>query len=271
MECYSGQLLQIKVNGCLLKDVQVIIPKALQHKILQLLHRAHLGTVKMKQLARGHCWWPQMDKEISSTTNSCHICVTSATMPKEEFKPWPEPSDVWSRVHMDFAGPIWGSKWFIMIDAKSRFPFVADMGSDTTAKALCAVLEQAIDWLGPPETLVSDNGPPFNSYEMKSFYNKYGIQHVTTAPYHPASNGIAERFVRSFKEGMMKEQKTLGTTKNVALRRVLRSYRWTPHTITGISPADMLLQRSIRTELVRLKPKLSKEKCTETKFYTGQL
>ncbi|CAM4801383.1 unnamed protein product, partial [Rotaria magnacalcarata] len=259
------------VNGCLLKDVQVIIPKALQHKILQLLHRAHLGTVKMKQLARGHCWWPQMDKEISSTTNSCHICVTSATMPKEEFKPWPEPSDVWSRVHMDFAGPIWGSKWFIMIDAKSRFPFVADMGSDTTAKALCAVLEQAIDWLGPPETLVSDNGPPFNSYEMKSFYNKYGIQHVTTAPYHPASNGIAERFVRSFKEGMMKEQKTLGTTKNVALRRVLRSYRWTPHTITGISPADMLLQRSIRTELVRLKPKLSKEKCTETKFYTGQL
>ncbi|CAF4695253.1 unnamed protein product, partial [Rotaria magnacalcarata] len=40
---------------------------------------------------------------------------------------------------------------------------------------------------------------------------------------------------------------------------------------TGISPADMLLQRSIRTELVRLKPKLSKEKCTETKFYTGQL
>ena len=107
---------------------------------------------------------------------------------------------------MDFAGLIWNSKWLILIDAKSKFPIVADMKNDTTAKNLRNTLEQVIDWFGPPETLVSDNGQPFNSYEMNQFYEKYGIDHITTAPYHPASNGIAERFVRSFKEAMLKEQ-----------------------------------------------------------------
>ncbi|CAF1275192.1 unnamed protein product, partial [Didymodactylos carnosus] len=202
------------VNGCLLKDVQVIIPKQLQRRVLHMLHRAHLGVVKMKQLARLHCWWPKIDKDIASLANSCEICARSAAMPKEEFKPWSEPEHVWSRAHMDFAGPLWGSKWLVIVDAKSKFPFVADMGNNTTAKSLCNVLEQAIDWLGPPETLVSDNGPPFSSYEMKDFYKKYGIEHVTTAPYHPASNGLAERFVRSFKEGMMKEQQAGQTNKN---------------------------------------------------------
>jgi len=257
------------VNGCLLKDAQVIIPKQLRHRVLQELHRAHLGTVKMKQLARKHCWWPHMDKDITCLVNSCQVCAEHAIMPNKEFKPWPEPENVWSRVHMDFAGPIWNSKWFIMVDARSKFPIVADMGNNTTAIAFCKVLEQAIDWLGPPETLVSDNGPPFNSQEMVQFYNKYGIQHLTTPPYHPASNGSAERFVRSFKEGMLKEQQA-GQNKDTALRNVLRTYRWTPHTTTGIPPADMLLQRSVRTDLVRLKDELSKQSQIQTKYKVGE-
>ena len=114
------------VNGCLLKDAQVVIPKQLQRKVLHMLHRAHLGIVKMKQLARHHCWWPRMDKDIAELCNSCTTCAQTAPQPNANFHPWPEPENVWSRVHMDFAGPLWGSKWLILIDAKSKFPFVAD-------------------------------------------------------------------------------------------------------------------------------------------------
>jgi Integrase core domain len=145
------------------------------------------------------------------------------------------------------------------------------MGNDTTANKLCDVLEQAIDWLGPPATLVSDNGPPFNSWQLKQFYSRYGIDHLTTAPYHPASNGIAERFVRSFKEGIIKQQRSGQTDKSRALRNILRSYRWTPHSTTGVAPAEMLFSRSIRTELARLKPATKISRRNPTKFNPGQL
>ncbi|CAF1490701.1 unnamed protein product [Rotaria sordida] len=225
----------------------------------------------MKQLARTHCWWPKMDKDIVDITKSYNICAQLQPLPKPQFKSWDEPKHVWSRVHMDFAGPIWNSKWLILIDTKSKFPIVADMKNDTTAKSLCDALEQVIDWFGPPETLVSDNGPPFNSYEMNQFYDKYGIKHVTTAPYHPASNGLAERFVRSFKEAMLKEQQVGQTNKFIALRSVLRSYRWTPYTITGTPPANMLLQRPIRTELDIMKPHESITLPQQPKYAVGQL
>jgi transposase InsO family protein len=259
------------VNGCLLKDAQVVIPKPLRYRVLQMIHREHLGVVKMKQLARMHCWWPKMEIDIENLAKSCHVCASLATAPKEDFKPWPEPEHVWSRVHMDFLGPVWSSKWLIVIDAKSKFPFVADMGNDTSAKNVCNVLEQAIDWLGPPTTLVSDNGPPFTSFEMGEFYKKYGIEHLTTAPYHPPSNGIAERFVRSFKEGMLKQQQSGQTNKLVALRNVLRNYRWTPHTTTGTPPAEALFRRPIRTELARLKPSSTKFKTKNQKYNIGQM
>jgi len=173
---------------------------------------------------------------------------------------------------MDFAGPIWNSKWLIIIDVKSKFPIIADMKNDTTAKSLYDALEQVIDWFDSPEILVSDNSPPFNSYEMKQFYDKYSINHITTAPYHPASsNGLAERFVRSFKEAMLKEQQMGQTNKFTALRNILRSYRWTPHTSTGSSPANILLQHSIRTELDMLTSHESTKLRQQTKYAVEQL
>jgi predicted aspartyl protease len=138
----------------------------------------------------------------------------SQPLPSQEFKQWEEPQLVWSRVHMDFAGPIWGSKRLIIIDAKSTFRIVVDMKNDTTAKNLCNALEKVINWFGPPEMLVSDNGSPFSSHEN-------GINHVTTPSYHPASNGFAERFVRTFEETILKEQESKQTDKFMALRNVI--------------------------------------------------
>lgn len=48
--------------------------------------------------------------------------------------------------------------------AKSKFPFVLDMKNDTGAAAIIRAFEQIFDLVGPPECVVSDNGPPFTSY-----------------------------------------------------------------------------------------------------------
>lgn len=258
-------------DGCLLKGSQVIIPSCLREQVLRMLHRTHLGTVKMKQLARAHCWWPGIDRDIEQTTRSCPTCAQLHPSPPRRYQSWEDPLHVWSRVHVDFAGPVWNSKWLIMIDAKSKFPLVLEMPTDTTAGSLRHALDNVFDWFGPPATLVSDNGPPFTSHDMNEFYRHYGITHVTTSPYHPASNGIAERLVRSFKESLAKQQHTGQTNKYAAVRDFLRTYRWTPHTSTGVCPANMMFQHSVRTEWDRLKPPPSPVSRCDPQFHVGQL
>jgi hypothetical protein len=62
------------INGCILRDTQVIIPEQLHNRVLRMLHDTHLGTVKMKQLSRAYCWWPTINKDIEQITRSCTIC-----------------------------------------------------------------------------------------------------------------------------------------------------------------------------------------------------
>ena len=171
---------------------------------------------------------------------------------------------------MDFAGPVWGSKWLLVIDAKSKFPMVIDMRDQTSAPYLSQALDQLFDWFGPPQTLVLDNGPPFTSHHMQQFYHRYGIKHVTTAPYHPASNGIAERFVRSFKDAMAKAAHSGQTDKVAAVRSFVRAYRWTPHTSTGLAPANMMLRHSVRTDLDRMRPLAPTSYAQQPIFSVGQ-
>lgn len=57
---------------------------------------------------------------------------------------------------------------------------------------------------GIPETIVSDNGTCFVSAEFEAFLAHNEIKHITSAPYHPSSNGLAERAVQIVKRGLRK-------------------------------------------------------------------
>ena len=46
-------------------------------------------------------------------------------------------------------------------------------------------------------TLISDNGPPFNSDDLKAFSAEWDFHHLTSSPYHPQSNGRAENAVET--------------------------------------------------------------------------
>uniref|UniRef100_A0A8D8N962 Uncharacterized protein K02A2.6 n=1 Tax=Culex pipiens TaxID=7175 RepID=A0A8D8N962_CULPI len=75
-----------------------------------------------------------------------------------------------------------------------------------TSVATIGMLRSVFARLGMPELLVSDNGTQFTSAEFLEFCTTNGIQHLTTAPFHPQSNGQAERFVDTFKRAVKKIQ-----------------------------------------------------------------
>ena len=103
--------------------------------------------------------------------------------------------------------------------------------------------------------IVSDNGPQFNSEMFKDFCRKYGIKSHKSTPWHPSSNGQAERLVQSLK-AFLKGQKTEASNAHQKLDKFLFKYRNSVHSTTNESPAVMLLGHLLRSKLDLLKPNL---------------
>ncbi|XP_056132822.1 uncharacterized protein K02A2.6-like, partial [Lampris incognitus] len=186
-------------QGCLMWGTRVVVPPKLRPRVLNELHTAHPGVVRMKRLARSYVWWPGIDSQIELQAKSCHSCQRSQKEPSlAPLHPWMWPSGPWERIHVDFAGPFEGHMYLVVVDAHSKWPEVQIMDSTTASKTI-TVLRGLFSRHGLPHILVSDNGPQFCSEEFTTFLKANGVKHIRSAPYHPATNGLAERFVQTFK------------------------------------------------------------------------
>ena len=208
----------------------------------------------MKALSRSYVWWPQLDKEIETLAKSCDACLTvKQSPPTAPLHPWTWPAKPWIRIHVDFACPFLGKMFFVVVDAHSKWPEVFEMKS-TTAQYTIEILRSLFSSYGLPLQLVSDNGPQFIAAEFAGFLERNGVKHIRSAPYHPATNGQAERFVRTFKEAM----KSVSASANSVHKKLLNfllCYRSTPHSSTGRTPASLFLHRELRTRLSLLEPR----------------
>lgn len=249
---YSQRRLELSVkDGCVLWGARVVIPKRGRKYILKQLHDTHPGISRMKGLARSYVWWPGMDMEIEQEVQACQSCQENRKSPaRAPLHPWEWPEAPWSRLHIDYAGPFLGRMFLIIVDSHSKWIEVYPTKT-ATSRTTIEKLRQCFSTHGLPQMLVSDNGACFKSAEFEAFLKQNGIQHVTSAPFHPASNGLAERAVQTFKEGM---KKVKGDTLETKLARFLFSYRITPQTTTGLSPAEMLMSRRLRSTLDLLLP-----------------
>ena len=82
------------------------------------------------------------------------------------------------------------------------------------------------------------------------------VLYIPSTPYHPSTNGLAERAVQTFKQGFLHQEVGSVETK---LSCFLFKYRLTPHSTTGTSPAELLLGRGPRSRLDILHPDLAGE------------
>ncbi|UYV64921.1 K02A2.6-like [Cordylochernes scorpioides] len=166
--------------GCIQWRERIIIPQKLKNLILKDLHEMHLGIVKMKMIARRYFWWPGLDKNIEDLAHECQVCQESASMPPSTISEWTWPEKPWHRLHVNLAGSFIGKMFIVLVDAYTK-------------------------WFGLPEFIVTDNGRQFISKEFDDLTKINGIRHTKTSPYNPSSNGLAERYLREFKNSLRKD------------------------------------------------------------------
>lgn len=243
---------------------KVVIQVALRDKILKLFHEQHLGIVRTKMLIRAYCWWPGVDEAIKKFIATCDICQNTQNFTNSSaLVSWsPAPTNFY-RVHIDFFHK-YGYTFLILVDSRSKWVEVKLMPERTTATETVLKLKEIFSVFGLPDKLVSDNGPPFNSVEFLSFCQTNGITSIKSPPYHPQSNGLAERSIQTVKKGLemaffLERRKVI--TKELLLSRLfsfLFTYRVTPSSTTGLSPAQSFFKTRPRTRFDLVKPSFSK-------------
>nr|CAI5817405.1 unnamed protein product [Callosobruchus analis] len=267
-------------SNCLLLGNRVIIPEALQNEVLELFHEQHLGIVRTKMLIRAYCWWPNINNDIEKFISLCEVCQTFQNFSNNTTLSWPAPTNNFFRLHIDFFHKD-DYAFLILVDDKSKWLDVKLMQNGTNAKNTILKLKETFAIFGLPVELVSDNGPLFNSQEFIAFCQANGIKPIKSPPYHPQSNGLAERNVQTVKKSLEKAlffDKKGGISTYILKTRLynfLFTHRCTPSTVTGISPSENILKVKPRTRFDLLKSCSNKawldsnsDNFRKTKLYT---
>nr|XP_018907425.1 PREDICTED: uncharacterized protein K02A2.6-like isoform X1 [Bemisia tabaci] len=253
---YTGRQAEYtQACDCLLWGHRLVIPAKLQKRILEELHLAHSGITKMKSLARSIVYWPNIDQDIEQLAKTCEACLSHSKAPPKFSHPWEYPTAPWERIHIDYAGPICGKYLLIVVDAYSKWLQVFPSQS-MTSEATCKLLSNTFSLFGAPVTVVSDNGPAFVSNHFQQFLKSQGILfHKKIAPYHPATNGQAERAVQTVKNSLKYMAATIHTLQD-SLNTIVQRYNRTPHQATGQPPSLLFIGRTTRTRLDAMHPNL---------------
>ncbi|KAK9685994.1 Integrase zinc binding domain [Popillia japonica] len=168
-------------NGLLMWGYRVVIPAKFRKQLLEEIHGAHNGVVRMKALARQYFWWPGLDFDIEKFVKACDACMQNSSSPaKSALIKFEQSNHVYDRIHLDFLGPYHSKVYLIIVDSFSKWPEVYQMSkTDST-------------------TTIDKLRDCFAS-EFEKFCRENGIVHITSAPYHPSTNGAAENSVSLLK------------------------------------------------------------------------
>jgi len=246
--------LSVSAQGLILMGQRIYVPMALRAQILTLAHEGHQGIVKTKRLLRNRMWFPSIDRAVEEMIGNCKQCEMNAPKRPEPLKMSTYATKPWQKVDADFYGPLPdGSEVLIMKDQHSKMVIAEEVKSTSAANVL-PVIEKTISLIGIPAELKSDNGPPFNGQEFKDFCEIFGIDHKPVTPVAPSANGQVEAFMKNMTK-IVKNARNGNKNWRSEMNAFLRSYRSTPHTSTGISPADLLFNNSNTSKLPKIEMK----------------
>ncbi|XP_040074259.1 uncharacterized protein LOC115320635 [Ixodes scapularis] len=247
------------------KEMQLVLPKSRHAEVLRLAHDTpcggHFSQKKTKQRIRSAFFWPTMAADVKRHCQACHecqVCSRGKVTDRVPITPLTRPERPFETVYMDCIGPLEpssarGHKYALtVVDLCTRWPEVIPLRS-LTAKATCQALVDVFSRYGVPELICCDQGTNFTSQLTKELLDRLGVQIRFSAPDHPQSNGIVERWNGTFKAMLRHVVSEKGGQWDLYVPCLLWAYREVPNEITGSSPFELMYGREPQGPLTILR------------------
>lgn len=231
-------------NGLLLWGDRLIVPLALQQKILVWLHNSHLGIEKTLGRAKQLYFWPGMTTQVRKIVEECRVCEKfPRNNQKEPLKLDELPRYPYHIVGMDIFE--WkGSEFLSILDSYSNFLVVTPL----TRKVSGSIIEKLVGLftlIGFPSIIRADNSP-FSSAEFKRFGEEYNVEFRFSSPRYPQSNGLAEKGVAIAKNIV---KRCVESGRRDKLQANVLAYNLSPVASLGFAPAQLFFGRMVKSDL----------------------
>ena len=244
---------------------QVVVPKQFRDQVMKLAHESilggHQGPKKTADKVLASFFWPGVQSDITRFCHSCDVC--QRTIPKGRVRKVPLGSmpliDVpFQRIAVDIVGPMAprtnkGNKYILtIVDYATRYPEAVPLPS-IEAERVAEALVNVFTRVGIPKEILTDMGSQFTSGIMQEVSRLLSIRQMTTTPYHPACNGLCERFNGTLKRMLKRMCDEKPSDWDRYVNPLLFAYRETPQESTGFAPFELLYGRNVRGPLAILK------------------
>ena len=221
------------------------IPASMVPMILKRLHdeSGHLGVGATQRKASQSFHWPSMTADVKEYVAACPACQGSkGPAPSRQIKQGTVTGSSFNdMVALDlFSGlmqaPGGYNHILVIMDYFTRFAVAVPMRTKTAVEVMTAYQSNWVGIFGPPNHLLSDQGPEFTSDIFKGTVASGGTKKEWTTPYHPQTDGLVERFNRTLKSMLAASCNGDEASWTSHLAKCVVGYNATPNEVTNVSP-----------------------------------
>ncbi|BHF66831.1 hypothetical protein SprV_0200985400 [Sparganum proliferum] len=243
-------------SGTILCDVSTpfhrpFVPASMRRAVFQTLHGlSHSGIRASQKLLAERFVWPGMNKDVKAWARSCLSCQRNRVQRHNKSSPgtFPSPDARFSHVHLDVVGPLPPSNGFTYlltcVDRYTRWAEATPLPNTQAEAIVKAFVSRWVAMFGAPSTVTTDRGAQFESALFQTLLNFIGCTRIRTTAYHPAANGMVERFHRQLKTALRAVEDPGNWSDNLPL--ALLGIRAALKSDLGCSAAELVFGTTLR-------------------------